>query len=48
MLDALWDSPGSLVVVSTDLSHYHAYDSATAIDAGTVASIVALFVVMAW
>lgn len=41
VLDAVWDDPGSLVVVSTDLSHYHSYGSATTVDARTVASIVA-------
>ena len=41
VLDALWDGPSSLVVVSTDLSHYHPYDLAMAIDARTVTRIVA-------
>ncbi len=37
LLDAMFDDDEGLVVVSSDLSHYHAYDEACAIDAGTVA-----------
>jgi AmmeMemoRadiSam system protein B/AmmeMemoRadiSam system protein A len=41
VLDALWGGPETLIVISTDLSHYRAYDAARAIDARTVASILA-------
>jgi AmmeMemoRadiSam system protein B/AmmeMemoRadiSam system protein A len=39
VLERLWGGPETLVVVSTDLSHYHAYDKARAIDAATIAKI---------
>jgi MEMO1 family protein len=35
----LWDSPGTLIVVSTDLSHYHDYETARRLDAATAAAI---------
>jgi AmmeMemoRadiSam system protein B len=35
VIDALWDGPETLVVVSTDLSHFHGYDVARALDART-------------
>lgn len=41
LIDEFWDEPGTLTVVSTDLSHYHPYDQARAIDARTVAEIAA-------
>jgi AmmeMemoRadiSam system protein B/AmmeMemoRadiSam system protein A len=41
VLERLWGGRETLVVVSTDLSHYHAYDEARAIDAATVAKIAA-------
>jgi len=41
VLEALWDGPDSLVVVSTDLSHYHHYDDAVSLDARTAAAVVA-------
>jgi hypothetical protein len=41
VLERLWGGPETLVVVSTDLSHYHAYDTARAVDAATVAKIAA-------
>jgi AmmeMemoRadiSam system protein B len=40
VLDACWGGPETLVVISTDLSHYHAYDEAVALDARTAAAIV--------
>lgn len=40
VLQGLWGGPETLIVVSTDLSHYHPYDRARAIDAATVARIV--------
>jgi AmmeMemoRadiSam system protein B len=35
----LWESPGTLIVVSTDLSHYHDYETARRLDARTAAAI---------
>jgi hypothetical protein len=42
VLDALWGGPETLIVVSSDLSHYHDYDTAKARDAGTCAAIESL------
>jgi AmmeMemoRadiSam system protein B/AmmeMemoRadiSam system protein A len=39
VLERLWGGPETLIVISTDLSHYHAYDEARRIDAATVARI---------
>ena len=39
VLDALWGGPETLVVISTDLSHYHAYEDARRIDGATLARI---------
>jgi AmmeMemoRadiSam system protein B len=39
MLFQLWDSPGTLIVVSSDLSHYHDYETAQRLDAATAAAI---------
>ncbi len=41
LLDGLWGGPETLVVVSTDLSHYHDHDTARGLDAATAASVVA-------
>jgi AmmeMemoRadiSam system protein B len=41
LLSALWGGPETLVVISTDLSHYHRYDEARRLDAQTAAAIVA-------
>lgn len=40
-LALVWDEPDTVVVVSTDLSHYHPYDEARALDRATVAEVVA-------
>ncbi|MCC6226982.1 MAG: AmmeMemoRadiSam system protein B [Microthrixaceae bacterium] len=40
VLDALWDDPDTLVVVSTDLSHYLSYEDANQADSATTAKIV--------
>jgi AmmeMemoRadiSam system protein B len=40
-VDAVWDEPETLVVVSTDLSHYLDYETAAARDRQTAAAIVA-------
>jgi AmmeMemoRadiSam system protein B len=39
VLDALWGGPETLIVVSSDLSHYLNYDEARAIDAVTCEAI---------
>jgi len=41
VLEAVWGGPETLIVVSTDLSHYHQYDEASRLDARTAAAIVA-------
>jgi AmmeMemoRadiSam system protein A len=40
VLDRLWGGPETLIVISSDLSHYHPYDAARAIDRKTVQAIV--------
>jgi hypothetical protein len=42
VLDALWGGPETLIVVSSDLSHYHEYATARRMDAATSAAIEAL------
>jgi hypothetical protein len=39
VIEALWGGDETLVVVSSDLSHYHPYDEARAIDQATVTAI---------
>jgi AmmeMemoRadiSam system protein B len=39
LLDELWGGPETLVVISSDLSHFHPYDEACEIDASTCARI---------
>jgi len=39
VLDAVWGGAETLLVVSTDLSHYHAYEEATGLDQATVAAV---------
>lgn len=39
VLEALWGGDETLIVVSSDLSHYHSYDDACSIDANTTARI---------
>lgn len=39
VLDRLWGGTETLIVISSDLSHYHPYDEAQAIDAHTCRSI---------
>lgn len=41
VIDALWGGNETLIVVSSDLSHYHDYDTARRLDARTAAAIVA-------
>ncbi len=40
VLDAVWGGPETLIVVSSDLSHYHSYAVARALDQATAAAIV--------
>jgi len=42
VIDRLWGGPETLVVISSDLSHYYSYDRARRLDAETAAAIVAL------
>lgn len=42
VLDRLWGGPETLIVISTDLSHYHAYADAQRIDHGTAEQVLAL------
>jgi AmmeMemoRadiSam system protein B len=39
VLEALWGGPETLILVSSDLSHYHAWDEATRLDARSAARI---------
>ena len=39
VLEALWGGPETAIVVSTDLSHYHDYDTARAMDSATSEAI---------
>lgn len=39
LLEALWGGDETLIVVSSDLSHFHSYDEAREIDANTTARI---------
>lgn len=39
VLDRLWGGPEVLIVVSSDLSHFHDYDTARRLDAATAAAI---------
>jgi AmmeMemoRadiSam system protein B len=42
VLEAVWGDPASLVVVSSDLSHYLPYSTAQAVDRGTLGQVTAL------
>jgi AmmeMemoRadiSam system protein B len=42
VLDRLWGGDETLVVISSDLSHYHDYATATALDRATCGAIAAL------
>ena len=39
VLDALWDGPETLIVISSDLTHYLSYEAARAVDNRTRQSI---------
>jgi len=42
VIDWLWGGPETLIVISSDLSHYHPYAAAQQIDRGTATAILAL------
>jgi len=42
VLDRLWGGPETLILISSDLSHFHTYASAQGIDQGTAGEILAL------
>lgn len=42
VLEALWGGPETLIVVSSDLSHYLSYDDAQAVDRATAKAIIGL------
>ena len=42
IVEMLWTGPETLIVVSTDLSHYHDYQTASRLDAATSAAIEAV------
>jgi AmmeMemoRadiSam system protein B len=42
VIEAVWTDPGTIVVVSTDLSHYHPYAAAVERDTSTAAAITSL------
>jgi len=42
VIDRLWGGPETLIVISSDLSHYHPYAAAHRIDRGTATAILAL------
>ncbi|MCB1908014.1 MAG: AmmeMemoRadiSam system protein B [Rhodocyclaceae bacterium] len=42
LMEALWGGPETLILISSDLSHYHPYDEARVLDRGTCDRILAL------
>ena len=42
VIELLWDGPETLIVVSSDLSHYHSYDVARAIDHSSAQTVLTL------
>jgi MEMO1 family protein len=42
VIECLWGGPETLILVSSDLSHYHSYARARQVDSGTAAAILAL------
>lgn len=42
LIERLWGGPETLILISTDLSHFHRYDEAQQIDQATCASILAM------
>jgi len=42
VIELLWDGPETLIVISSDLSHYHRYEEARTIDRSSAKSVLAL------
>jgi len=42
VIDLLWGGPETLIVISSDLSHYHAYGEARALDQASAQTVLAL------
>jgi len=42
VIEALWGGPETLFVISSDLSHYHSYEEASALDGETVRRVLSL------
>ena len=42
VIELLWGGPETLIVISSDLSHYHAYGEARAIDQASAQTVLAL------
>ena len=42
LIELLWGGPETLIVISSDLSHYHPYDQARALDRASAAAILSL------
>ncbi len=42
VIERLWGGPETLVLISTDLSHFHTYDEANGIDAASCSQVMAL------
>jgi hypothetical protein len=42
VIDALWGGPETLIIVSSDLSHYHTYEAAAELDEATVEQVLRL------
>jgi len=42
VIEALWDGPETAIVVSSDLSHFHDYETARRIDRATAEAVMAL------
>jgi MEMO1 family protein len=42
VLEALWGGDETLIVISSDLSHYHRYAEAKALDAATIEAVLTL------
>jgi AmmeMemoRadiSam system protein B/AmmeMemoRadiSam system protein A len=42
VIERLWGGPETLIVISTDLSHYHAYDAARRMDGTTISRVIGM------
>jgi hypothetical protein len=48
VIELLWGGPETLIVVSSDLSHYHGYDEARALDRSSAQTVLALSPVLGY